>query len=214
MFLSFLNKIVSEFDPDAYFEPVTSGIIETFVYKPNKLGESLKRIDRQSLQRMGESLDLEHLVEAVNLSAQDKSKLSSFIRRTNDPEEIENYVAGLAYRKDKNKKLKEELEETEEIEDEYDEYAEDCKFNIDGKLPEDVQTYLDEYTGSWSAYGQLPSGIIYWNAPDDELYYFADMKDFANTIKYNIEAEAEMYFDDPDAYDFSDEYIAVLEKYR
>ena len=95
-----LDPILIKYDPNAYFDFEDSGIISAFIEKPNvNVLESLKRIDRIHFNKYGESLDLTSLYEALPLTSQDKSKLSNFVKKTNDPEEIENYLVGLVSRK-------------------------------------------------------------------------------------------------------------------
>ena len=158
------------------------------------LGEELKQVNESTQNK---------------LSAQDKDKLEKFVQDNDDIDEIKTYLSGLL---NKNESLKEWLEDDDEAYEEYKECGEDCNYNLDGKLPDDVQTYLDELTsGVWIEWGQLPSGICYFSDEGDIVFY-SDLDDFVKDMRYNIDQWRESYQNnqlDPD--DYSVEFINLME---
>lgn len=96
-----LDKVISKYDTDAYFEPDYPGILQAYIYKDVPVLESLRRIDIHN-----DSYELRNMYEALQskLSSQDKAKLKKFVDKTNDTSEIETYMKGLLS-KDNNKGL-------------------------------------------------------------------------------------------------------------
>ena len=158
------------------------------------LGEELKQVNESTQNK---------------LSAQDKNKLEKFVQDNDDIDEIKTYLSGLL---NKNESLKEWLEDDDEAYEEYEENGEDCNYNLDGKLPDDVQTYLDELTsGVWIEWGQLPSGICFFSDEGDVVFY-SDLDDFVKDMRYNIEQWRESYRDNQlDPEDYSVEFINLME---
>lgn len=204
----YLNPIVERYDQDAYFDFVDSGILEAFIRKSNSVAESLKRIDRDNAHYNVFS-DLTGLYESTQskLDAKDKKKLADFVNKTDDIQEIETYINGLLSQK--NESLLEYVEPTDELEDEFDKSLHDCDRNIYDELPRWCQLYLDEFDGPWVSYGRLPSGT-YFYSDDYDTYFFDDVDDFIDDQRYNIIQTAEMYKDAPEEYDYSPEFVELL----
>lgn len=201
-----LDPIVQRYDPDAYFDFVTTGILEAFVSKNISVVESLKRADRHNQFKS----DLTGLFESTQnkLSARDKNKLADFVKNTDDVDEIETYLNGLL---SKNESLLEylDIDNTDELDRELEQYADECDRNIYDELPDWCKIYLDEFDGPWVHYGKLPSGVYFYTDTYD-VTYFANIDDFLDDMRYGVK-ETQKEFKDWDADDYSLEFVNLME---
>lgn len=97
-----LNKIVAKYDEDAYFDHEDYGIINTYLEKGNGVRESLKRLNNNNFECFGEDLCLEEMYTMLesDLTSQEKSELTNFVRKSKDAKEIDTYLKGLMAEKE------------------------------------------------------------------------------------------------------------------
>lgn len=167
---------------------ILSSILDTY-----NVNFDIKLLDYGDIEITISSKEDETLYEATQqkLSAQDKNKLAKFIEKTDDVEEIKTFFNGLKNKDKQN--ISEELEAGEM----YD------------KLPRDIQIYLDEFDGPWIDYGENEDGEIFYSDMYD-TYTWDTLEDFIRDMRYNINEIAKDYREDATQFDYSDEFINIL----